>query len=56
MLSVHSSSLAPHSINKPIQHLYVECLINSAPLGYEFKVDDNPAVEKPDENCFDLGL
>jgi hypothetical protein len=55
-ISPQLSSLAPHSINKPFQHLHVECLSNSGPLGYEFKVGVTPDVEKADQRCFDLGL
>jgi hypothetical protein len=34
------------------KHLHVECLINSGPFGYEFKVDDTPDVGKADQHCF----
>jgi hypothetical protein len=48
----HFSSLAPRSINKPFQHHHVECLINSGPSGYEFKVDVTPDVEKAGPTLF----
>jgi hypothetical protein len=49
-------SLAPHSINKPLQTLHMECLINSGPFGHRFEVDDTTDVEEADQHCFDLGL
>jgi hypothetical protein len=59
LMSDHSpqlSSLFPHGISKPFQHLHIECLINSGPFRYKFEVDYAPDVEKADQNCFDLGL
>jgi hypothetical protein len=56
VISPQLSLLAPHDINKPFQHLHVDCLINSGPFGYKFKVDDTSDVEKADQHCFDLGL
>jgi hypothetical protein len=41
-LSSQLSSPEPHDIDKPFQQLHVQCLINSGPLGYKFKMDDNP--------------
>jgi hypothetical protein len=46
LISPQLSSLAPHGINKPFQRLHIECLINSVPFGYKFKVDDTPDVKK----------
>jgi hypothetical protein len=40
---------ARHGIIMPLQHLCVECLINSGSFGYKFKVDDTPDVEKADK-------
>jgi hypothetical protein len=51
-----STTLAPHSNNKPFQHLHAECLINSGPFGHKFEVDDTPDVEKADQHCFDIAL
>jgi hypothetical protein len=50
-ISPQLSSLAPHSIKKPFQHLH-----NSGPFGYKFKVDDTPDVEKADQNYFECEL
>jgi hypothetical protein len=50
------SMLMPHSVNKAFQHLHIECLINSDPLRYKFKVNDTRNVEKVDQQCLDLGL
>jgi hypothetical protein len=55
-VSPELSSLAPHSISKPFQHLRVECLINSVPFWYRFKVDDTTDVAKADQHYFDLEL
>jgi hypothetical protein len=56
MSDFFTTLLTPHGINKPFQHMHIECLINSSPSGYKFKVDDNPDVKKADQHCFDLGL
>jgi hypothetical protein len=43
-------------INKPFQNMHVECLINSGPFRYKFKVDDTPDAGKADQLYFVLGL
>jgi hypothetical protein len=45
-----------HGINKPFQHIHIECVINSGSFGYKFEVDDTPDVKKADQRYFDLGL
>jgi hypothetical protein len=51
--SLHNS---PHGINKPFQHLHLECMISSGPFGHKFEVDEHPDVEEADQHSFDLGL
>jgi hypothetical protein len=46
--SQQPSLLAPYGINKPLQ-LHVECVINSSPSGYTFKMNDARDVKKGDE-------
>jgi hypothetical protein len=55
-ITLQLSLLVPYGMNKAFQHLHVECLINGDPLGYQFKMDDTPDVEKVDQHCFELGL
>jgi hypothetical protein len=37
---------------KSVQHLHAECLINSGPFGYKFKVHDTRDVEKSRSTLF----
>jgi hypothetical protein len=55
-ISPQLSSLSPHGINKDFQHLHAECLINSGPFGYKFKVVAILHVEKVAQHYFHLGL
>jgi hypothetical protein len=55
-ISPQLSSLVPHGINKPFQHLHIYFLINIGHLRYKFKVGDTPSVKKADQHCFDLGI
>jgi hypothetical protein len=56
VISLQLSLLASHIISMLFQHLHVECVINSGPFGYRFKLDDTPNVKKADQHCFNLGL
>jgi hypothetical protein len=55
MSNLHSSPRLHLTASISLQD-HVECLINSGPFKYKFKVDDIPDIEKADKNCFDLGL
>jgi hypothetical protein len=52
--SLHNSPRLGLTVS--IQHLHVECVINSGHFGYRFKVDDTADVEKADQHYLDFGL